>query len=1003
MGSKAKKDRKIADILDDDELDIDKKASKIAKQGEVKGLLSSIIADELKGSSRPPSPASFSLEGRKPAEIFRTDLISAMKLPDHQNLSPENYITITDQWRQEWERGVQVPVNPEGVFQPSFRPVEPLYKRAGNFKQPNKLLSTPSKARGRPPASKCPYDLGRMDVEWLTSLNKSRQGKGLMELEETQLEKALAYIENKCYDNMGHAIATQEGLSIEYDEDVCCDVCQSPDSEESNEMVFCDVCDICVHQACYGIQNIPAGSWLCHPCRKGIKNCQCELCPLSGGAMKRTKNGKGWVHVSCALWIPEVGFGSIPKMEPVTRIENIPASRWNLVCSLCREKVGACIQCTVKSCVTAFHVTCGFKHVLEMRTVLDDSATDGVRHISYCTKHSHKSKSPNKKTKEETSTSAEDAENLRQKRLKQMEEEFFKFVSPAEIAKDLNLPKELATKIHKFWALKRKAQDDVPLLPPTLQQQEKLSGKQGAVNSSSNLQVQLERIVKLRCNLEKLRNLCYMVTKREKMRRELYRAREEVFWQEHAVMTDETCDMDEEAVQWVLTMCKDNFCGDGSFPAAGKDGGCGSLAGSLYSRVSSTVESSSTTSSSGDCSSTEQNSGGGEGGDSDTKSRGEAADEEETRDSNEEEVLVSTPARRTRRNSHLVTQSSLCGQSVDSVAGSSKEPESAVTSDSETPSRKRTRTKTQSFSESSATTPKRVLRNTITELKETPVEHNSLEQSSSEKPRRRRTRHLSLPNAVKETREESDKETVGTSEEGGQNSDAVFRETRTRLSRTGKLSKNLETAETGSEGNSSEKPEVDEKESRKENDPLRPENMVERERTGNTTKGVKRKRSKSTTAVDDNMRNKQARITDYLRRKSPNRKELRSLKSPRTRANRKNSESEESDQVRAVDTDIDTNSKRGPTPRSFSNGRETTSDNLCPHCKLQHDKLSKCSWRCKEGSHTAECEDNWNRRELRVRTGFQSPKSRARCSHVVSSKPHCCSSLMSKFCHATVT
>ena len=37
-----------------------------------------------------------------------------------------------------------------------------------------------------------------------------------------------------------------------------------------------------------------------------------------------------------------------------------------------------------------------------------------------------------------------------------MEEEFYKFVSPAEIAKDLNLPKELATKIHKFWALKRK-------------------------------------------------------------------------------------------------------------------------------------------------------------------------------------------------------------------------------------------------------------------------------------------------------------------------------------------------------------------------------------------------------------------------------------------------------------------------------------------------------------------------------------------------------------------
>ena len=41
-------------------------------------------------------------------QIFRTDLISAMKLPDHQNLSPDNYITISDPWRQEWERGVQV-------------------------------------------------------------------------------------------------------------------------------------------------------------------------------------------------------------------------------------------------------------------------------------------------------------------------------------------------------------------------------------------------------------------------------------------------------------------------------------------------------------------------------------------------------------------------------------------------------------------------------------------------------------------------------------------------------------------------------------------------------------------------------------------------------------------------------------------------------------------------------------------------------------------------------
>ena len=478
------------------------------------------------------------------------------------------------------------------------------------------------------------------------------------------------------------------------------------------------------------------------------------------------------------------------------------------------------------------------------------------------------------------------------------------------------------------------------------------------------------------------------------MRRELYRAREEVFWQEHAVMTDESCDMDEEAVQWVLSMCKDNFSGDGSFPAGVEGGSCGSVAGSLSSRESSTMESSSTTSSSGDCSSTEHNSGGGDG---DADSRGGAVDEGED---NEEEVLVSSPARRTRRNSHLVTQSSLSSQSADSAAGSSKELESITNSDNETTSRKRTRTKTLSFSEASATTPKRVLRNTIAELEEATVEQNSHQQGASEKPQRRRRRHFSFPNAVKETKEESDKETVGNSEEDSQNSDAVSRETRMRFSRSVKASKKPEIAETGGEGDSTVKPEVDD-ESRKENDPLRPENVVELQDTGNTNKTVKRKRSKSTSAMDDSTRNKQARIADCVRRRSPGRKEPRSPRSPRTRANKKNSDSEKHDQGETV-TDVDTNSKRVPAPRSFSNGRETTSDKSCPHCKLQHDKLSSCSWRCKEGSHTAECEDNWNRRELRVRT-FQSPKSRARCSHVVSTKPHCCSSLMTNFCHATVT
>lgn len=67
-------------------------------------------------------------------------------------------------------------------------------------------------------------------------------------LDELTMERTMEALESQCHDNMKHAIDTVEGLGIEYDEDVICDVCRSPDSEEGNDMVFCDKCNICVHQ-----------------------------------------------------------------------------------------------------------------------------------------------------------------------------------------------------------------------------------------------------------------------------------------------------------------------------------------------------------------------------------------------------------------------------------------------------------------------------------------------------------------------------------------------------------------------------------------------------------------------------------------------------------------------------------------------------------------------------------------------------------------------------------
>lgn len=65
----------------------------------------------------------------------------------------------------------------------------------------------------------------------------------------------------RCWDKIQAMVKSEQGLGIEYDENVICDVCRSPDSEEANEMVFCDSCNICVHQACYGITAIPSGEF----------------------------------------------------------------------------------------------------------------------------------------------------------------------------------------------------------------------------------------------------------------------------------------------------------------------------------------------------------------------------------------------------------------------------------------------------------------------------------------------------------------------------------------------------------------------------------------------------------------------------------------------------------------------------------------------------------------------------------------------------------------------
>ncbi|XP_017576277.2 protein Jade-3 [Pygocentrus nattereri] len=479
-----------------------------------------------KYGSKPGTPASAQ---KKPAEVFRKDLISAMKLPDSHHISPEDYYLLADTWRQEWEKGVQVPASPDTIPQPSVRiiaekPREILFSRQRKYIQ---CCSQDSTETGyvnikELAEAMCRYDLDDMDLYWLQELNMELGQMGEGPMNELTMERAMEALERKCHDNMNHAIETEEGLGIEYDEDVICDVCRSPDSEEGNDMVFCDKCNICVHQACYGIVKVPDGNWLCRTCVLGIDP-QCILCPKKGGAMKATRAGTKWAHVSCALWIPEVSIACPERMEPITKVSHIPPSRWSLICSLCKLKTGACIQCSVKNCTIPFHVTCAFEHNLEMKTILDEG--DEVKFKSYCLKHSKsKAGEPGLSPARHKPPTETEKVGLRAQKLQELEEEFYKLVQPEEVAQDLGLPLHLLDFIYQYWKLKRKTTFNKALLPPKEDEENLLLQPQ-----EDSIHTRMRMFMHLRQDLERVRNLCYMVSRREKLKLSQSKAQEQIF------------------------------------------------------------------------------------------------------------------------------------------------------------------------------------------------------------------------------------------------------------------------------------------------------------------------------------------------------------------------------------------------------------------------------------------------------------------------------------------
>lgn len=184
----------------------------------------------------------------------------------------------------------------------------------------------------------------------------------------------------------------------------CCAVCTEVESYEDDPIVYCDGCELGVHQFCYGIASVPSGSWFCDSCvavndAKRARTSpyfggasaappRCALCPVRGGALKKTLCGR-WAHVQCFMWLPELQLAPDCDVLTLGSLKQLDPDRNTLDCSLCHSRTGrGIIQCAYKRCLTAFHVSCAaFAHYALVQEQPDGGDT---LFLAYCPLHARK-------------------------------------------------------------------------------------------------------------------------------------------------------------------------------------------------------------------------------------------------------------------------------------------------------------------------------------------------------------------------------------------------------------------------------------------------------------------------------------------------------------------------------------------------------------------------------------------------------------------------------------
>ena len=219
---------------------------------------------------------------------------------------------------------------------------------------------------------------------------------------------------------------------LKNDENWTCFVCNNGLLEDNDIFYECEKCKISVHQYCYGILTNNSDHWLCDACKimskEETQNLECILCPVKGGAMKRvnlpenckfiyslkklrknelnlekikynsvciipkldsdiTKTKRAWVHISCALWNPDIEIKELQGETKINFVDNIPFIKFMDKCEICGKKgYGPTIKCNNDNCNFKCHPECG--RINGYRLEIENKTKNGFLNFNmYCFSH----------------------------------------------------------------------------------------------------------------------------------------------------------------------------------------------------------------------------------------------------------------------------------------------------------------------------------------------------------------------------------------------------------------------------------------------------------------------------------------------------------------------------------------------------------------------------------------------------------------------------------------